>query len=224
MPLNEFQLDQGMPIVQALYKRVRDAINDGTLRPGERLVENKLADAAGISRTPVREVLHRLETEGLIETEAGGRIKKVIHRPTRDEVADLLAVRETLEGMAGKLAATMRSELDVQILETFLEAYARAVEKGDLADVVRANFAFHDEVWRIARNQYLSEQLSSIRRSIQRLQGDNPALKDRLQETLADHQAIVAAVKAGNADEAGELLLLHIRKASAIRLASYQVV
>lgn len=221
MPISELQLDEGAPIVQTLYRRVRDAINDGTLHPGERLTETRLAEAAGISRTPVREVLHRLESEGLIETEAGGRVKRVVHRPTRDEVADLLAVRETLEAMAGRLAATMRSELDVELLETFVGAYAKATQGGDIEAVVRANFAFHDEVWRVARNQYLTEQLSVIRRKIQRLQGDNPALKDRLEETLEDHRQIVAAIKAGDADEAGERLRLHIRRASAIRLASY---
>ena len=117
----------------------------------------------------------------------------------------------------------MRSELDMQILESFLNAYAGATESGDVEAVVRANFAFHDEVWRIARNQYLKQQLTSLRRSVQRLQGDNPALRNRLQETLEDHRAVVEAVRAGEADHAGELLRLHIRKASVIRLSSYSV-
>ena len=72
MPLTDVSLDDDLPIVQALYQRVLDAINDGTLRPGERLIENKLAAAAKVSRTPVREALHRLETEGFIVTESWG--------------------------------------------------------------------------------------------------------------------------------------------------------
>jgi len=86
----------------ALYEHLRKAIHDGTLRPGERLIEEVLAEAAGVSRTPVRETLRRLEAEGLVEDADRGM---VVTSLSDTDLLELCAVREVLEGMAAALAA-----------------------------------------------------------------------------------------------------------------------
>lgn len=216
MALPDLPLQGRHSRAQELTERLRQAIHDGRLRPGERLVEDAVAAAAGISRTPVREALRRLEAEGLVEDAGRGMI---VAEPSSQELAELCAVREVLEGMAARLAAEARSPTEAALLEQ-LEGEARAaVEAGDLDALVSANRRFHETLWRAARNRYLARQLAALRGAIDRLQPTTLRLERRRREALQEHERLLRAVLERDPDAAEAHARTHFRNGEVLRLA-----
>ena len=182
MALTRIDLPGEKSRAQELYAYLRGAIVSGELQPGERLVENRIAQLAAVSRTPVREALHRLEVDGLVrESDRGLEVCEF----SLDEMADLCAVRETLEGMAASLAAISRSETDVVMLRRILEADVRAVaEHSDAAVQVRLNHSFHETIWNASRNRHLTGELRTLRELIERMQDTTLRFPARQAEAL----------------------------------------
>jgi DNA-binding GntR family transcriptional regulator len=218
MPLEPTTLPRQRSRAQELYNWLRSAILSGELRPHERLVETTIAELASVSRTPVREALHRLEVDGLVGEGEGGGLEVIGF--SLDELADLCAVRETLEGMATELAAVSRSELE---LATLRSVVAREEElAGDASSVealVELNHSFHETLWRSARNRYLADELKHLRSLIERLQETTLRSSDRLEQAISEHKAIVDALEQRDVAVAGELARRHFRNAMAMRLA-----
>jgi DNA-binding GntR family transcriptional regulator len=221
MPLNAIELGGDRPVAIELYEWLRAAIESGDLRAHERLIEMEIARLAGVSRTPVREALHRLEVERLVrDSGSGGR--EVVGFSLA-ELGDLCAVRETLEGMAAALAAGARSELDCETLEGILEAERAAATAGeDIQLQVDLNHAFHETIWRASRNRYLADELKDLRSLIERLQESSLRNPARLKQALEEHVAILTAVKDGRREEAEKLVRQHFHNALATRLIMSQ--
>jgi DNA-binding GntR family transcriptional regulator len=219
MPLDPITLPGKRSRSQELYAWLRSAILSGQLRPHERLVETTIAELASVSRTPVREALHRLEVDGLVGEGAGGGLEVIGF--SLDELADLCAVRETLEAMATELAATSRSAMEIATLRSIVQAEVATLERGDEAAInerVSLNHAFHETLWRAARNRYLAEELGHLRSLIERLQDTTLRRGDRMRQAISEHQAIVDAVERRESDQAGQLARQHFRNAMAMRL------
>ncbi len=221
MPLpTHIKIDKSRPLTQELYEHLRASIFDGTLQPGERLVEDAIGRTANVSRTPVREALRKLEMEGLVQTR--GRSKSVAI-PTANELAELVAVREVLEGMATGLAARARSEIEVESLKQIHVEYSRQVKQNNVKEIVILNTNFHETIWLAARNRYLSQQLTLLQGSVQRLQGTMLAYPERRAATILEHEDILQAIIDGNADSAEEYAKAHFRQAAMTRLAKYRL-
>jgi DNA-binding GntR family transcriptional regulator len=215
MPLPEIQLQGIYSRSDELYAKLREAIIEGVLQPGERLIEEALATSANISRTPVREALQKLQVEGLVQEASRGVI---VAAPTADELADISIVREVLEGTATRLAATSRSELELVTLETILDEQRDATERGDVEMLVALNNSFHETIWQAGRNRYLAHQLAMLQGYIQRLQGSTLALPRRQEETLREHEQMLDAIRRRDAEAAETISREHFRKAEATRL------
>jgi DNA-binding GntR family transcriptional regulator len=206
---------------EELYDWLREAILAGELRPRDRLVETVIADLASVSRTPVREALHRLEVDGLVNEGSGGL---EVNGFTANQLADLCAVRETLEGMATSLAARSCSLLELETLRRIVREEEALLERdGDLIDRVDLNHRFHETIWRASRNRYLADEIQNLRSLIERLQNSTLRERQRSLEAIGEHRAIISAIEAGDDREAGSLARIHFRKAMAIRLANSTV-
>jgi DNA-binding GntR family transcriptional regulator len=198
-----------------LYQDLRGKILSGAFAPKERLVEEVIARQASVSRTPVREALHRLETEGLVKSTEQGVI---VIDFSATELADLCSAREGLEGFVARLAATAVSEMEVEILQRVIESTRDAVERADVDEQVQLNHRFHETIWRGARNGYLEHQLETLRTVIERHGDTTLRNPQRQRETLEEHTAILDAIKAHDPEAADAAARLHFRRAMSLRL------
>jgi DNA-binding GntR family transcriptional regulator len=215
MPLTKIVLPGKRSKAEELYEFLRDAIFDGLFEPNERIIEENIAAMASVSRTPVREAIRRLEVDNLVQDTGQGL---VIGSVSPDELAELCIVREVLEGLVSRLAATARSEIDVLSLQNILRDYQQATERQDVQHLVTLNHAFHETIWQAARNRYLYRELITLRRSIERLQKTTLSEPRRQQEALAQHKAVLEAIINRDGDRAEHLARQHFREAMALRL------
>ncbi len=197
-----------VPLRQSVYEALVELVVGGALRPGQHLVESELARQLGVSRQPVREALHRLEAEGWIDLRPSQGA--FVHVPTDQEVDQLLDVRELLEGATARLAARAATPEAVAALRATWQEGVAAVESGDVAATVAANNDFHAAVAELAGNAVLA-QLSEIvgRRVRWYYRKVAPA---RGHESWSEHAQLVAAIEAGDEDQAAALALVHTER------------
>ena len=201
---------------ELVYITLRQDILNNTYRPGQRLSEEAIAQELNVSRTPVREALKRLHAEGFVEiTPHRGA---VVRDPSGEELAELCAVREVLEGLAARLAARSISLIEVYSLERLLAEMEAAMAEGRLADLEALNFQFHETIWIASRNRYLAHQLRQLRQFVHRLQESTLTVQGRKEEAYREHKALFEACAAGDPDEAERLAREHVRKAESVRL------
>jgi DNA-binding GntR family transcriptional regulator len=195
------------------YGLILDAIDTGIYRPGDRLVESELADRFGVSRTPIREALQRLETQSLLTRD--GR-SLIVASLDHSQLAELYVVRGALEGLAARLAARQATPEEVRILRDMLEADRALV--ADPQALARANRRFHRQIHLSSHNRFLIQQLDLVHRSMALLANTSIAARGRSQDTLTEHEAIVRAIEAGDGDAADGALREHISRAFMTRL------
>ncbi|SFO85203.1 GntR family transcriptional regulator [Tranquillimonas alkanivorans] len=195
------------------YQLILEAIDIGIYKPGDRLVESELAERFGVSRTPIREALQRLETQSLLARD--GR-SLIVASLDHNQLAELYVVRTELEGLAARLAARHATEEEVRVLRGMVEEdRARLGDPGALA---RANRRFHKQIHLASHNRYLVQQLDLVHRSMALLATTSLAVEGRGEDALAEHDRIVSAIETGNGDAAYAALKAHISKAFETRL------
>jgi DNA-binding GntR family transcriptional regulator len=214
--LPDIRLENKGSIADELFDYMRDAIVRGGMNAGERVVEADIAARANVSRTPVGQALRRLEAAGLLRATRRGL---VVNELSPDELVEACTVRDSLEALAARLAAATRTDLDVALLEELNDQFAEALG-GDVVRMVALNHEFHDVVWDAARNSYLKRNLLETRCLIERLNSTTFRSEVRQREALAEHRAIVDAIRDRDADRAEAVTLAHFRKATAARVLS----
>lgn len=195
------------------YALILEAIDSHAFVPGDRLVESDLAERFGVSRTPIREALQRLETQGLLTRD--GR-SLIVASLDHTQMAELYVVRGELEGLAARLAARHATPEEVGVLRDMLQKDQAFVN--DPAALSRANRRFHKQIHLASHNRFLVQQLDLVHRSMALLATTSIAAEGRPQDTLAEHARIVAAIEKGDGDAADEALRSHISKAFVTRL------
>lgn len=195
------------------YTLILEAIDGGIYRPGDRLVESELAERFGVSRTPVREALQRLETQSMLARD--GR-SLIVASLDHNQLAELYVVRAELEGLAARLAARHAAPEEVKVLRDMVAA--DRAHLGDPQALSRANRRFHKQIHLASHNRYLVQQLDLVHRSMALLATTSLAAEGRGETALAEHAAIVEAIARGDADAAQEALRAHISKAFETRL------
>lgn len=202
------------------YQMLRQAITQGSLKPGGRILEAELANSFGISRTPVREALKRLESEGLICT--APRRGMIVARLDLQAIMELYQMREVLEGTAARLAAQQCSDAEIYNLRELLNQELNAQQ--DPAEQAIKNRAFHNAIYLAADNRYLLKSLNSLRDALALLGPTTYMLQSRPQIALSEHAAIVQAIENRDGAAAEQAAREHIRAAqkARIRLESQQ--
>ncbi len=195
------------------YSLILDAIDSGVYRPGDRLVESELAERFGVSRTPIREALQRLETQSLLARD--GR-SLIVASLDHNQMAELYVVRTELEGLAARLAARHATDEEVQVLRDMVaDDHALLDDPGALA---RANRRFHRMIHLASHNRFLVQQLDLVHRSMALMATTSLAAQGRGEIALAEHAAIVDAISRRDEDAAYKALRDHISVAFVTRL------
>ncbi|MEO1284839.1 MAG: GntR family transcriptional regulator [Pseudomonadota bacterium] len=195
------------------YTLILEAIDGGDFRPGDRLVESDLADRFGVSRTPIREALQRLETQSLLTRD--GR-SLIVASLDHNQLAELYVVRAELEGLAAGLAARHASPEEVRVLQDMVQDDHKLM--GNPQAMARANRRFHKQIHLSSHNRYLVQQLDLVHRSMALMATTSLAAVGRDEDALKEHSAIVEAIHAGDVATATEALRSHISKAFVTRL------
>ncbi|RAI43018.1 transcriptional regulator [Rhodoplanes roseus] len=217
--LDRGALERGaLPLGEAVFRALCGALRDGAYRPGDRIVEDEVAQKLEVSRTPVREALGRLLAKGLIE-HAGGR-GMVVRRPDAAEVLELYAMREILEGAAARLAAIQATPPEVDTLRDLADGFAGAAD--DPRALARLNRLLHEAIVRAARNRFLDAALREMQDAIALLGPTTFNVGGRPTTAVAEHAAIVGAIAARDADTAEQAARAHIREALRARLRLMQ--
>ena len=195
------------------YELLLEAIDVGMYRPGDRLVESDLADRFGVSRTPIREALQRLETQSLLTRD--GR-SLIVASLDHNQLAELYVVRAELEGLAARLAAQHAAPEEIKILQDMVQEDHVLIDQPEALS--RANRRFHKQIHLASHNRFLVRQLDLVHRSMALLATTSLAVEGRGEDALAEHANIVAAINAGDGDAAHDALKAHISRAFETRL------
>ncbi len=206
-----------MPDTRAIqkdaYQLILNAIDTGIYKPGDRLVESELADRFGMSRTPIREALQRLETQSLLARD--GR-SLVVASLDHNQMAELYVVRSELEALAARLAARHATAEEVRLLQEMVEEDRALVN--DPAALSRTNRRFHRQVHLASHNRYLVQQLDLLYRSMALMATTSLAAEGRSAIAVDEHSAVVEAIARGDGEAAHDGLKRHISRAFEARL------
>jgi DNA-binding GntR family transcriptional regulator len=190
--------------------RLREAILAGELPPGARLSVPELARRLGVSRSPVRDAVYALERAGLAETRP--RLGAVVFGGGRDDLVDLFELREALDGMAARLAATRMSAAERRQLQDVMTQHRQAIRRSDVDRHIELDAEFHRLVRDGARNPRLAEDLGCLRDQIvlvMRSVASEPGAMGR--GVLRDHNAILDAIVQSSPDDAERAARAHVR-------------
>jgi DNA-binding GntR family transcriptional regulator len=195
-------------VFDEVYDRLRSAIVAGHFTPGERFVERTLEARLGVSRTPIREAIKRLEQEGLVVCLPHRGC--FVRSPTFDEARQVYELRRVVEGFSGELAAQRATEADVTRIRAVVRLGRTALEKGDRENMLLRNDEFHQLQARAAGNIFLEQQLRLLWAYMDLLRGRSWIATDRAPATQQEHEAIVDALANGDAARARHLNEAHV--------------
>jgi DNA-binding GntR family transcriptional regulator len=194
---------------ELVYKELREAIEKGELKPGERVMEVDVAEWLKVSRTPVRDALRRLESEGVLALEPRNGL--VVVSLDRQAMLELYVMREVLEGTAARLCARHASDFELTELEELVNREEKL--RGNFEELARHNRRFHEAVHRGAHNRYLEKSLNAVNDSMWLLGKSQMLLPHRAKTAESEHREIVAAIVKRDPATAEEAARRHVRAA-----------
>lgn len=200
----------------AVYMTLREGILHGVLQAGQPLGEIQLAAVFGRSRTPIREAILKLESERMAERVP--RRGLVVAHITREEVLEVYAVREVLNGLSARLAAHGMLPTELDRLVWLNERFRAAVLAGDAKAMMRVNIEFHEAVCQASRNSLLQELTRRISERVQRFGLTTMAVPGRGLEAAAEHDALIEAIRARDPDAAERISRSHVNRARQLRI------
>jgi DNA-binding GntR family transcriptional regulator len=203
---------------EAVYRAIKAAIVEGVLPEGARVQDRLLADALGVSRTPVREALQRLQAEGFVRS--APRVGLVVAEITPQDVEDIYVIRIALEGVAARLAAQRASADEVAMLRQINEQIVVSTQRRDVPTLTALNRQFHDAIYRATRNPRLADLLTTLHDSVQRFKRSTLSNPQRADEAAEEHWQILDAIRERDADRAEQLARQHKERAKQVRLAA----
>jgi len=204
----EVHMDINLPLRDVVFNTLRQAILRGELKPGERLMEIQLANKLGVSRTPVREALHKLEQEGLVLTmpRKGAEVADISEK----SLHDVLEVRRALEALAIQLACDKMSVDQIQELSDAAQAFRDTLDSGDITRIAEADVAFHDVIHLATGNQRLIQLLNNLREQMYRFRVEHLKKESYYPQLLKEHREMIGYIKARNKDEATKIATEHV--------------
>jgi DNA-binding GntR family transcriptional regulator len=206
--------DTHLPLRDKVVAELRQRIIDGVYAPGDRLTEDRLADSFGVSRNPVREAIRMLETEGFLV--ATPRRGATVARVSLQDMVDLFDVRLALEVLAARLVTERASSTDVAELDDILAAARAAIDEQRLDDLTELNSRLHATICVLSGNTLLRSMMDSLHGRLQWVY--RQTADRRAPDSWAEHEALVAAIRAGDVDAAGDAARQHVLNARATAL------
>lgn len=216
------KLDGYKPLRDVVFETLRDAIIRQVLKPGERLMEIQLADEMGVSRTPVREAIRKLELEGLVVMvpRKGAYVAGV----SMKDIHEVYEVRSALEMLAVTLAAERITDEELDALErqVLRESEEESKKDGSLDNIIYIDSSFHDIIYQAAHNQRLVQFVNILQEQLQRFRAASLARPGRSKTALEEHKKIVEALSERNGELAARLAREHIENAENAMIASME--
>ena len=164
--LTKINLDNYKPLRDVVFENLRTAILEGDLKAGQRLMEVQLAEQLGVSRTPIREAIRKLELEGLVVMlpRKGAYVANMSFK----DLIDVLEIRSSLEGLAASLAAERLREEDISDLERVAKEFEKSVREADIDNVLKKDVEFHEKIFLMANNKKLYQLITSLWEQVHR--------------------------------------------------------
>ena len=218
--LAPIRLDSYQPLREVVCETLRDAIRKGILKPGERLMEIQLAEELGVSRTPVREAIRKLELEGYVIM-MPRRGTYVANLSIRD-VNEVFEIRTSLDSLASGLAAERITDEELERLQRLLVLIGEYIETNNMEKIVETDTEFHDLLYQASRNTRLVGIIFNLREQLTRFRTTSMGFPGRLAATLEEHRRIVEAIAQGDVKEAQAAAEYHMEKSEQTLLASME--
>ncbi|WP_027364290.1 GntR family transcriptional regulator [Desulfotruncus alcoholivorax] len=212
------KLDNYKPLREIVFETLREAIIQGRLEPGERLMEIQLAEEMGVSRTPVREAIRKLELEGFVVMvpRKGAYVAGISVK----DIVDVFEVRAALEALAAGLAAERATAEELEEMERAVLQIYEVSNGNNLNTLVERDTNFHELIYKASRNQRLVQTLVHLKEQIQRFRTTSLALPGRGKHAVEEHKNIVEAISSRNVELAGNLAREHIETAEQLFLTA----
>ena len=206
--LSKVNLNDYKPLREVVFNTLREAIISGELKPGERLMEVKLAEKMGVSRTPVREAIRKLELEGLVSMlpRKGAHVAEL----SAKDIMDVLEVRATLDGMATSLAAERITDEEIKDLSHIQVQFEGYTYKENLQGSIKKDVEFHELIYRASRNERLIQISSNLREQIQRFRVIYMKDYSNPKDLIKEHQCILEAISRHDVEGAKRYAQIHI--------------
>ena len=201
---------KSVSLADQVFERLENDIITGFYPRGEILTELKLVDRMGVSRTPIREALRRLEQERLIADRGKGSVVLGI---TEDDLLDIMNIRQRIEGLAAYYTTVNLSDEGRKELSHIVDLQDFYYGKGDLEHLRQADDAFHDAICRLSGRMVIYDTLSPLLRKTRRYRRISMQDTDRIGHTMKEHRQMYEAIMAGDAELAMELTTRHIQNA-----------
>ena len=209
--LTRINLDNYKPLRDIVFENLRNAILEGDLKAGKRLMEVQLAEQLGVSRTPIREAIRKLELEGLVVMlpRKGAYVANMSFK----DLIDVLEIRANLEGLAAYLAAERRRDEDINDLERLAKEFEKSVRETDIDNVLKKDIEFHEKIFLMANNKKLYQLITSLWEQVHRFRVTYVSNYDASLSLVDEHNKILEAIKSGDCELAKKYATEHIELA-----------
>ncbi|MDO4339453.1 MAG: GntR family transcriptional regulator [Eubacteriales bacterium] len=201
-------MNEYLPLRDVVFNTLRQAILKGELKPGERLMEIALAERLGVSRTPIREAMRKLELEGLVVMipRRGAQVANI----TEKDLNDVLEVRIALENMAIEKACKRMNEEQMGKLWIAAREFEHTIEEGDLVKLAEADEAFHEIIYQAADNMRLNQVLNNMREQIYRYRVEYLKEGETREVLVREHEELYYAIRERDVQKAQEISFHHL--------------
>lgn len=209
--LTKLNLDNYKPLRDVVFENLRTAILDGNLKAGQRLMEVQLAEQLGVSRTPIREAIRKLELEGLVIMlpRKGAYVANMSFK----DLIDVLEIRASLEGLAASLASERRRDEDIIELERVAKEFEKSVRETNIDDVLKKDVEFHEKIFIMANNKKLYQLITSLWEQVHRFRVTYVSNYEASLSLVDEHNRILEAIKEGDSELAKKYATEHIELA-----------
>lgn len=207
-PNFEVNMNEYLPLRDVVFNTLRQAILRGELKPGERLMEIQLANKLGVSRTPIREAIRKLELEGLVlmVPRKGAEVAEI----TEKNMLDVLEVRKALEELAAELACERITKEQIQEMKVAAREFENTLKSGDVTKIAEADVRFHDVIIFATDNSRLVTLVNNLREQMYRFRVEYLKQKECYPQLLKEHEAIMEAIEKRDKTAACEIVGSHI--------------
>ena len=219
--LQPIRLDAYKPLREIVSDALRQAIRDGILPPGERLMEIPLAEELGVSRTPSREAIRILEQEGLVVMIP--RRGTYVADMSLKDVTEVFELRSILEELAAELAAERITNEEIEALEQHLVEIGNYMNENNLDKVVQADILFHEILYKASRNDRLVEMIHNLREQTLRFRTLSMSQTGRLAKTWDEHRQLVEAISDRDVERARQIARIHMEESEKTLLEGMQL-
>ncbi|MEW9078887.1 GntR family transcriptional regulator [Terrisporobacter glycolicus] len=209
--LTKLNLDNYKPLRDVVFENLRTAILEGNLKAGQRLMEVQLAEQLGVSRTPIREAIRKLELEGLVVMlpRKGAYVANMSFK----DLIDVLEIRASLEGLAASLASERLRDEDIVELERVAKEFEKSVRETDIDNVLKKDVEFHEKIFLMANNKKLYHLITSLWEQVHRFRVTYVSNYEASLSLVDEHNRILEAIKSGDSELAKKYATEHIELA-----------